>query len=340
MTPFPLAYAWPQGLYLALYVVTLAAHAAFIGYVLAGSGYAAVAALRGRRDPVADVLRDWLPFALGAGITAGVAPLLFVQILYQERFYTANLLLFHRWMALVPALIAGFYLLYLHKAERVTRPGLRAAVIAAAALCFLFAAWSWTENHLLSLDDAIWRDFYGAGRMLYADPRLAPRLLTWVLASLPILAVGASWQVRATAAPAVRTLALLALIGIVGSTAGAFWQRALLAPAARASLESPSIVPWLVALAAARAAELAAYAQLVRVPDSRRALVVATVGGGLALVAGAVVRESLRLAALEPIRDGVAGAGGLPLFLAVFALMIGAIVWIGALVRRGLSPAR
>ena len=49
-----------------------------------------------KSDPLAAPLRDWLPFVLSAAITAGIAPLLFVQILYQRAFYTANLLLFNR----------------------------------------------------------------------------------------------------------------------------------------------------------------------------------------------------------------------------------------------------
>jgi hypothetical protein len=66
------------------------------------------------------MLKNLLPFMLGLGITAGVAPLLFLQLLYQHRFYSANLILGPRWGAVVPALITGFYALYLVKAT--TRP--------------------------------------------------------------------------------------------------------------------------------------------------------------------------------------------------------------------------
>jgi len=109
---------WPfdrGGVVLALYVATLALHAVFIGYVVAGTAYTLVQSLRRADDPIAATVRDRLPFMLGAGITAGVAPLLFVQLLHQTRFYTANLLLGPRWMAVVPALIVGFYALYLAK---------------------------------------------------------------------------------------------------------------------------------------------------------------------------------------------------------------------------------
>ena len=119
---FPFGVPGPTLLYLMLYVLTLAVHFVFMNYVFAGTLYVAVvgvgradAALARLHNPIALTLRDWLPFAFSGVITAGVAPLLFVQILYPEHFYTANLLLFHRWMAVVPVLIVAFYLLYLLK---------------------------------------------------------------------------------------------------------------------------------------------------------------------------------------------------------------------------------
>ena len=132
---------WPfdasiESLWLALYLVTFALHAVFVSYVAAGTGYALVAALRRAPDAIAERTRDWLPFMLGAGITAGVGPLLFIQLLYQRRFYTGNLLLGPRWGAVVPALILGFYALYLAKAS----PRWRQLALAADLAYFAFVA--------------------------------------------------------------------------------------------------------------------------------------------------------------------------------------------------------
>ena len=342
VNPFPLQADGLSALYLGLYVLTLAAHAAFIGYVLAGTGYAAATALRPRsapRDPIAEVLRDWLPFALGCGITAGVAPLLFVQILYQQRLYTANLLLFHRWMAVVPALITGFYLLYLHKSERVQRPALRVLVAATAAACFVFTAWSWTENHLLSLDDAVWRDFYAASHRFYRSDALLPRLGLWLASSLPLMATGAAWQVRSAApgeAP-LRRLSRLALIGIAAAAAMTAWSWQVLDPDARRMVLARPFVPWWVALAIGAAVAIGGYLALWRRPASRRALIAATGGVALALVSGAVVREAPRLIHLEALRPRVESAGGMPLFLLVLGVATAAIVAVAVLVRRGLA---
>jgi NADH:ubiquinone oxidoreductase subunit 5 (subunit L)/multisubunit Na+/H+ antiporter MnhA subunit len=208
---------WPfhasmQSVWLALYLATWALHAVFVSCVAIGSGYALL-----RKDELSAKLRDWLPFMLGAGITAGVAPLLVLQLLYQRRFYTANLLMGPRWGAVVPALIIGFYALYLAKAsDRWRRPAL-----AIGCLCFGFVAWSWTEIHQLMLADTQWRAMYAAGDRIYGDPAVIPRLAMWLGCMTALFALVASYaseprgeQVPLGCVTASRRLAILALAGI------------------------------------------------------------------------------------------------------------------------------
>jgi len=125
--------------WLVLYLVTFALHVVFISYVLAGTGYALVQALRRKDDPIADRARDLLPFMLASG-SRGRRAAAVLQLLYQRQFYTANLLLGPRWGAVVPALIVGFYALYLAKATTVIR--WRRLALAIALVCFTFVAWS------------------------------------------------------------------------------------------------------------------------------------------------------------------------------------------------------
>src|SRR3970040_919336 len=95
--PFPFGFPPPTAFYLSLYVLTLIIHVLFMSYVLAGAGYlTAVHLLPGgfadsrHRAPLAEILRDWMPFALSGAITAGVAPLLFVQILLPGPLFTST----------------------------------------------------------------------------------------------------------------------------------------------------------------------------------------------------------------------------------------------------------
>lgn len=151
-SPFPFGLPGPTAFYLTAYVVTLAVHVVFMNYVLAGTGYLAVAFLRptGRADAASvAVVKDWMPLMLSGAITAGIAPLLFVQLVYKREFYTANLLLFNRWMAILPVLVVGFYALYLLKSAWLyRRPRWAAAAVAVVPLaCVAFSDTAETCPH-------------------------------------------------------------------------------------------------------------------------------------------------------------------------------------------------
>jgi hypothetical protein len=294
----------PHGLWLVLYLVTWALHAVLVGSVLVGSAYALVHAVRRTDDALAARMRDLLPFLLGAGITAGVAPLLFLQLLYQERFYTANLLLGPRWGAVVPALIAGFYALYVAKAAATLR--WRRLALAVAVGSFVFVAWSWTELHLVMRDQAAWQAMYGAGDRLYGQGDVIPRLLLW-LGAMPILfAALALWLAPETSR---RRLAAIALAGHAVAGAAVAWI------VTRGGAVDGAAHGWLYVLAGAVAIEVAGWLWLLRAPASAAALVV-TAATTAALLAGAVVREAPRLSQLEPARPAALEAQGLGVFAA------------------------
>lgn len=355
---FPFGLPGSTALYLCLYVLTLAVHAVFISYVLAGSGYMAVWALRRQlrgvdasADPMAATLRDWLPFALGVAITAGVAPLLFVQILYKHQFYTANLLLFHRWMAIVPVLMAGFYLLYLAKSKRIEtwRPMARTAVAGGAFACFVFIAYSFAENHLLALQDQReWVRFYAEQRIVFTHEQTPVRVGLWLGGALPVFATVIGWQLcAATDEPprASRVAGIMALAGIAIAAGFAALYWSMLAEPARRALTSAFSLPYAIALLAGLAAQLAAWAwQLGLRRFHRPALLLASVGAIATITGIIVVRESLRLATLGSeqlfaLHERAATAGGMPLFIVFLAGNGAVIAWCFMLTRRGLKEA-
>lgn len=323
---------WPftggmPALWLALYILTFALHAVFVSSVLVGTGYAFVQAVRDRTDPVADRIRDRLPFLLGCGITAGVAPLLFLQLLYQRRFYTANLILGPRWGAVVPALIAGFYALYLAKAA--TRLRWRRIALGAGVACFAFVAWSWTELHLLMEDEPAWRELYAAGTRLYANAGVAPRLLLWLGTMAGLFAALAVWWASGTER---RRLAAIALAGRLVTGIAAGWL------VTRGATVEDAAHGWLYLLLAAIAVEIAAWIWTWRAPDGPGATLVAGAAAA-ALLAGAVVREAPRLVLLDPPRPGATAAGGVAVFGATLVLGVLAIAWVARTVRAGIAAA-
>jgi len=202
---FPFGFDQQLRFYLIVYVLTLIVHVFLMAYVLAGSLWLAWATLASGHDaiprtkqPLARILRDWMPFALSGAITAGVATLLFVQILYRQQFYTANLLLGWRWMVVIPVLVTSFCLLYVLKSRAVSRCAfpLRLGLSIGVATCFLFVAFCWTANHLLSLNATAWPEDYRSGDAVRSPLALLLRLSTWVAGTFPAMSILAAWQLR------------------------------------------------------------------------------------------------------------------------------------------------
>lgn len=351
---FPIGFPGATAFYLILYVVTLCVHLLFMHYVIAGSGYLAFRAIRaserGERSDrlISATIRDWLPFGLGAAITAGVAPLLFVQVLYPESFYSANLLLLHRWMAILPVLIIGFYLLYLQKLpeDKLRSPVIRRIIPAIALMCFLFVAWSWTTNHSLSLARSQWPAFYEMNRLNYAPTSLFPRLATWLTAAIPTTCGIVMWQIRGSAVDAdataatVRRIASWGMAGVAAVSASAVSYFLLSDDLTREACMSPAALPYLIVAAAGLVVQFGLWMQIrVRPHRIGPRPVVALAGWLITMLGLVVVREVIRLAhvgeALRTAAHGdAAGVGGRAVFAACLVVNGLAIAWCIRAVRR------
>jgi hypothetical protein len=359
---FPFDQPESTAFYLVWYMVTLVLHVLPMNYVLAGSTYLAVAGfgeLCGRsfaaHRPIADKLRDWMPFALGVTITAGVAPILFVQILYKKAFYTANLLLFNRWMAILPVLIVAFYLLYVQKSKHWHDwpRKIRASISCGILVCFAFVAWSWTENHLLSLQSQErWTAEYLQGKWFFFDSELIPRLTVWYVGAFPMLAMALGWQFwidDGSAAPpvVVRLLARVALFSSAGAALAAAGYYFALPDDLRTKLLMGSGRSYLALAAVGFGLQVAAWwRQWTGAALNRVWLAAAAVGMSVAVVGMTALRELRRIAAIDLSKladshSAVTHAGGFAVFFVFFLLNTLVIAGVVVLVSRELrNPAK
>lgn len=274
----------------------------------------------------AALFRDDLPLLLGLAITAGVAPLLFVQILYREAVYTAALLMHVRFLAILPALLACFYLLYLGKTERGRR--FAPAIYTAAAVAAIFVGYSFAELHSLALEPALWLEQYRGGDLIFVDVRVPVRHLAFLGVAAATTGLVGLWAGRWRGADAGVALAPLAIAGLAVAVIGGAATGRL-----AGAIENPPVA---AAIAAVVAALIAAIGWGVLAARRRAAgwpLVAATAGTVLFLVALAIAREALRadrldLAGLAGRHAATAdGTGGLPLF-AIFVVVNGAgVAW-------------
>jgi hypothetical protein len=350
-TVFPFGLPGPTAFYLVLYVLTFAIHQALVHYVLAGSIFVAGtmlvptpdAAHRGRR-PLAAMLREWMPLMLSAAITAGVAPLLFIQILYQEQFYTANILLYWRWLIVIPVLIVAFYLLYLIRSQWIVRaPWLvRSVIVIITAVSIVFVGFCWTANYLLSTSQAQWPDVYATGDLPFSTGDVLLRMLVWGGGAFASMAVILGWQLAGPAAPdeekaaRARPLALVAMAGMVVALAGGVAYMVRMEPSIRSQLTGPSGLPYLVAAAVGLALQGAGWLmQWRRGAIGRAWLSTVTIGWLASLVSVSALREitrwtSLDTASLLARHAHAREIGGFELFLAfavVNFVVIGGCVW-------------
>jgi hypothetical protein len=192
VVPLPL----PAFVFKVLLLVTFGIHILAVDIGVGGSMVCLLLALRGRKSPphaaIARAIAVVLPPAVTFAITLGVAPLLFVQLLYGRFLYTSSILMAIPWISFIVALIAGYALLYRHtgllKGGRFSL-----AVGVSSALLLLWIGFLWTNNTTMMLRPDRWSEIAQSashgGTLNLGDPSVIPRFLHMALAMLAAAAL-------------------------------------------------------------------------------------------------------------------------------------------------------
>ncbi len=358
---FPIGLPHPTAVYVTLFLLTFVLHQAFMHYVLAGSLYLTWATIRQGRtthlteQSLAATLRDWMPFLLSAAITAGVAPLLFIQIVYQYQFYTANLLLWWRWVVVVPVLIVAFYLLYLIKSRMLWNwpYGVRVAVVLATSTSFVFVGFCWTVNHLLANSEANWPEVYTTGRLPFSVVAVILRMLVWIGGSFATMSVIVGWQLHyrqssqsdGSSVAGIRSLAGMSICGIITSLIAGTTYIALSGTASKSLVFGTFSLPYVLLAISGAILQMIGWSFQWR--SNRLELVglsIATTGALITLVGISVIREAIRISAMDfaslyPRHVEAANVGGFGVFVVVAIAVILVMAWCVRLVKTGMREA-
>ncbi|MGE5235301.1 MAG: hypothetical protein ACM3O7_02990 [Acidobacteriota bacterium] len=174
----------PPWLFHLLWVLTFVIHLLFVNMVLGGSLLAAAATLgrsagRGTQSLFVDI-NAW---AISLAITFGIAPLLFIQVMFGRFFYTATILVAWAWLGMLGLLTIGYYLNYVAKFR--LRAGKTAGVaIIVEAACFVCIAAIQVAINLLHMQPGRWTVIAEQPWSALADPSFVPRFLHFVLAAV------------------------------------------------------------------------------------------------------------------------------------------------------------
>lgn len=217
LIPTPDTLQVPWGWFQVLLLLTLFLHIILMNVML-GSGVIALVNLfraGGEPTPLARDISKKLPFAIAFTVNFGIAPLLFVQVLYGHFLYTSSVLMANFWIMVIPLLIFGYYMAYIldyHFDVLNTRRLLLIGLVVATLLTIAFLM---TTNFTLLQHPESWTRYLdrpGGLLLNLNDPTLFPRYLHFVVAAVAVgglsLALLADWRLRRgdlEAAPMVRT---------------------------------------------------------------------------------------------------------------------------------------
>lgn len=203
----PTAIPGPVWLFQVLLVFTFFLHMLFLNLTLGGTLLAAVSQLAagGRagdcRTTLARRLMGVNAYGISLTITTGIAPLLFVQLLYQRFFYSATILIGSAWFMLVALLLVGYYAAYAYKFRGAPARGAGGTGwLTLSASMFLIVAMVHVAVNLVHSQPEQWAGFADRPWSVLADPAYFPRLLHFVLAGIGLSALLASWWAARQAA--------------------------------------------------------------------------------------------------------------------------------------------
>jgi len=339
----PAALPGPPWLFHLLWVVTFLIHLLFVNTVLGGSLLAALAGggKPGRRE-TATFFVEVNSWAISFAITFGIAPLLFMQVLFGRFFYTATVLVAWPWLGMLGLLTLAYYLNYIAKfrlrAGRGARP-----VLVVEALCFLGIAAIQVMVNLLHMQSDRWEKVAEQTSAALTNPTFLPRYLHFVLAAVAMAGALAAWvAVRRVAKGGDRgvndTMARFgvraALVATVLQLADGFWLLlSLPEDVLKAFMRGGGATMAPLALGVLAGVVLIAVVAQITDPLAQGAKVRLTLAVLIAAVVLMVItRHQLRSFYLTPARAGeqvtVAPQWGvLALFLVIFVIGIGLTVY-------------
>ncbi|MCX7762904.1 MAG: hypothetical protein N2252_08715 [Candidatus Kryptonium sp.] len=194
--PDPIPLPAPFWLLKFLLVLTFILHIIAMNFALGGGIIAGITDLLGRKKNsqfhlnLARSLSKMLPIATAFTITLGIAPLLFLQVLYGQYFYTSSIIIAWPWLSVILLFLIGYYGYYIYQFNFEKLQGVRAWIVLGSAILFAIIGLIYTNNLVLMLTPEKWAQKYFANphgtNLNFDDPTVIPRYLHFFVASIAV----------------------------------------------------------------------------------------------------------------------------------------------------------
>ena len=156
--PDPMPLPAPVWLLRTLLLLTFFLHVLFMNCLFGGTAVALVCTMRRKSSPfsarLAGDIGRMLPSVFAFTITLGVAPLLFLQVMYGQFLYSSSILIGAAWLAIIGMVVLAYYGVYFFS---MNEPGGKTtAVLAVVVLLLASIAFVYSNNFTLMLAPERW----------------------------------------------------------------------------------------------------------------------------------------------------------------------------------------
>ena len=184
----------PYWVFKLLLIVTFVLHILAMNFMFGGGVLALLTKWRAKNPDAGnrmffDVAKK-MPIFLPAAITLGIAPLLFMQVLYGQFFYTSSILIAWPWFLVLVLLTIAYYGFYYVSFHSGRNPGRAGGVMLLSVVLVFLIGLLFTNNITLSQTPARWGAKYfaspGGWHLNLSEPTLIPRYLHFFVAALAV----------------------------------------------------------------------------------------------------------------------------------------------------------
>lgn len=185
--PDTLQVGW--GWFQILLTVTFVLHILFMNALFGGAVVSFIGGLKGRGGggmAAGDTARR-VPTLVALTVNAGVAPLLFVQVLFGHLFYSSSIVMAGWWFAIIPLLIIAYYAAY--GVALKYDSGLRPMWSLLVVLILAFIGLMFVNNNTMALVPGAWTRWFGTsdGSLLnLGEPTIWPRWLHMMTGAMAV----------------------------------------------------------------------------------------------------------------------------------------------------------
>jgi len=130
-----------------------------------------------------------LPFMVAFTVNLGVAPLLFVNVIYGHLLYSSTVLMGLFWLAVIPIMIIAYYLAYIYDFSFKKLGNLAMFVILVVLALLMIVGFIFSNNMTMMISPASWARWFntpGGTLLNLADPALLARYLHMMTGSLAV----------------------------------------------------------------------------------------------------------------------------------------------------------